>query len=289
MGVVGIEHEYRVLDAGGAVLDVRTFIDRLPLDGRRLDPGDLHAVRCRWGGVITADGREAEIASPPVRLAPGATVELRRSLADGEAVLLAGIRSEVGGAALEGYSTHLSVEVADRRAVRCGRVVLHRFAPALMLLTDRRTSPGLLVRPRRHRVELCGEHVAGDDLAAAVVFGAAVVLTAERSLTQPLARRRLPPRVELRVESAVERFGWYVDRAAAGADLYAGGRATPLRAGRRWTTAGDHLARAWAAVRPVARCLAGADEVDLVDRRVDGRAALPCERGPVSGAAPADQ
>jgi hypothetical protein len=56
--VCGVEHEYEVRDAAGAVLDFRPVVDGLGL-GRRLDPGDPHAHRGPWGGVVTADGREA--------------------------------------------------------------------------------------------------------------------------------------------------------------------------------------------------------------------------------------
>ena len=65
----GVEREWRVVRRNGAAVDFRELVDRLPLDGRRLDPDDPHAHRCRWGGVVTADGREAEVATPPVPVA----------------------------------------------------------------------------------------------------------------------------------------------------------------------------------------------------------------------------
>jgi hypothetical protein len=57
----------------------------------------------------------------------------------------------------------------------------------------------------------------------------------------------LPPALRVRTERARQRFGTYVDRRAFGPDLYAEGRATPLRTRTRTrtrsrTTAGTHLA-----------------------------------------------
>ena len=51
---MGIEHEFQLMD-GATQLDARSLLGRLPIDGRRLDPGDPSAIRCSWGGVITAD------------------------------------------------------------------------------------------------------------------------------------------------------------------------------------------------------------------------------------------
>ena len=56
----GVEQEFAVRDAAGRAVDVREYIDAWPL-GRRLDPGDPHAARGGWGGVVTADGPEAEV------------------------------------------------------------------------------------------------------------------------------------------------------------------------------------------------------------------------------------
>jgi hypothetical protein len=273
-----VEQELSVRGADGEAIDMSRLIDQLRFDGRRLDPGDPHAVRGRWGGVVTADGAEAEIATPPAPLVPGATTRLRRSLLAGEAALRAALEEALPAFALEGYSTHISIEVADQRTVRCARAVVAHFAPALMLMTDRRTSPGLLVRPRRHRVEVCGEHVDGDDLAAAVVFASAVVVAVDERLRRARPPKLVPPRVRLRAEASRERFGWYVDRRAFGTDLYEGARTAGLIVGRRRMSAGDHLSAAWAAVRPIAMRQSEPSEVALVDDRVSARTLLPCER-----------
>src|SRR4051812_36379618 len=70
VSLAGVEQEYRVL-LDGQPVDFRWVIGRLPIDGRRLDPGDPLALRCAWGGVVTADDAEAEIAIPPVSVGDG--------------------------------------------------------------------------------------------------------------------------------------------------------------------------------------------------------------------------
>ncbi|HVF33154.1 MAG TPA: hypothetical protein VM933_08965 [Acidimicrobiales bacterium] len=259
--LAGVEHEFTVSDEAGPT-DFRALIPNLDL-GRRLDPGDPLAVRGRWGGVITADGREAEIATPPVVVRPGFTDELAAWAATGTRRL----RAAVPDLHLAGYSTHLSVEVDDRQVVRVARRFTTRFALAQMLLVDGPDSPGLLVRPRRGRLELCGEYVTGSQLRAASVF--AVAATAA-SRCRPKAPNRLPPAIE----AARGRYGYYVDRCAFGPDLYRHGRATLLRKGR---TAQDVLASSWEAVRPSAEIAVSPSEVRLVDDVVDGRAPLPLE------------
>ena len=53
--IIGLEHEYEI-HCGGRQRDARQVLSALDLTGRRLDPGDPHAVRLGWGGIITADG-----------------------------------------------------------------------------------------------------------------------------------------------------------------------------------------------------------------------------------------
>jgi hypothetical protein len=63
-GLLGLELEFSVRSARGGRVDFGSLIHRLALDGTALDPGDPNAYRCSWGGVITGDGAEAEIATP---------------------------------------------------------------------------------------------------------------------------------------------------------------------------------------------------------------------------------
>jgi hypothetical protein len=268
---VGVEHEFVVAGASGPA-DFRRLIAELERAGRRLDPSDPLAVRGPWGGVITADGREAEIATPPVALRPGFSTELAAWVGAGTAEL---DRALGGRWQLEGYSTHVSVAADDDDVVRAARRFVRDFALGQMLLLDRRTSPGLLVRPRRRRLELGGEYVAGDQRRAAAVYAAAGTASVLGGAV-PRWRRRARPGAGVRptVEPARGRYGFYVDRRAFGPDLYAAGRATLLRPG---TMAQDVLAASWELARPFALGFAGDDEVALVDVAVDGRRPLPCE------------
>jgi hypothetical protein len=217
--------------------------------------------------VLTADGAEAELATPPVVARPGYALELGRW-----STLATHRLGEAMPASVHGYSTHISVEVPDRLVVGAARRFTRALSPAMMLMLDKATSPGLLVRPRRHRLELCGDHVSGEQLVAATVFATAGARWAARPSSVLGSRGALS--VRPRTQPAVERYGFYVDRAAFGADLYAGGRATPLRRGR---TAQVHLEESWELLRGDAATFASDDELDVVDRVVEGRAPLPCE------------
>ncbi|MGY1618513.1 hypothetical protein ACI797_17390 [Geodermatophilus sp. SYSU D00691] len=276
--VCGVEHEYEVRDAAGRVLDFRDLVDALPL-GRRMDPGDPHAARGPWGGVVTADGAEAEVVTPPVAVGPGAPAEVAAWAHRGREFLTAALPA---GTALTGYSTHVSVAVPDAMVRSTARLVVERFAPALMLLLDRASSPGLLVRPRPGRLEICGEHLEGRGLRHVV---AVVVAVAGLCASTPV--RDLPPRLRVRTEASRQRYGTYVDRTAFGSDLYAAGRGAPLRTRRGPTTAGAHLAAVVELLAPRLAALLAAD--DLADLRAvaAGRLPLPLE-DPAPAASDAD-
>lgn len=264
--VIGVEREYGLRDARGDAVDARRVWDRLPDPGVWLDPGDPRARRGGWGGVITADGPHAELATPPVALAPGCTHQVLALAAAGERHLV----GQVSGLELVGYSTHINVEVADRRVARIARLLARRLALPIMLALDRPGSPGLLVRPRRDRLEIGGEFAAGDQLRIAVAMTVGMVTLAERSL---LLRRRIPHGPEILPERAVERYGWYVDRRAFGPDLYLDGRDTRLGA----ETAGQAMGRLWAVARRMVRDQLSQNEIGLVDAAVSGARPLPLE------------
>ena len=258
----GIEQEFTVNDRSGSI-DFRTIARSGRLPGKKLDRADPGAHRLAWGGVITADGAEAEIATPPAALAPGFTDVLTNWLSRGRHDL-AGILGEDVEAL--GYSTHLNVEVADSQAVALAHRFVRRHAGSLMLLMDRDTSPGLLVRPRRSRLELGGEYVAGAQLTAASVFAGAAARDCEAS-------RCVRPLVSPKATAATERFGWFVNRAGFGVDLYREGRAA--RVGRN--TGQDLLEWSWERSRPHAETFATPHELAIVDDVVAGARALPCE------------
>jgi hypothetical protein len=239
--IIGLEHEYEI-HHGGRQVDARELLPALELTGRRLDPGDPHAIRLGWGGVITADGQEVEVVTPPIALRAGAIDEVLDLAATGRTQLVDSLARHVGdGCRLHGYSTHISVAVPDEIVVEVGQMVVSRFAPALMLLLDSATSPGLLVRPRHGRLEFGGEYADGDALTAAmlVTIGATIACCRARRVKRPL-----PPALRATVVPADQRFGWYVDRSAFGGDLYTeGGRAVLHPTHGLAMTAAEHLRR----------------------------------------------
>lgn len=257
--LVGVEHEFVV--AREHRLDFGRMIGGLGLRPQHLDPGDVNACRLRSGAVVTSDGREAELALPPIASTTGfaATIDGSAAIARAE------LRTLLGGeTSITGYSTHISVSCIspERVALR----YLSTFAPALALLLDRADSPGLLVRPRAGRLELCGEYAHGSALRAAAAFACASVAACEEKV--------VPPSVGLRPQLDDHRYGWYIDRRAYGVDLYAGGRGTRLRLrDGSPTTAQDHLAACWLLVRDL---LAENDAAPL-DAMVSGSTPIPCE------------
>ena len=266
----GVEHEFSV-SRGASTVDFRTVISARAMTGRRLDRSDPFAHRLPWGGVVTADGREAECATPPALLAPGFTDRIRHWVDIGRHEL----ELVAEDARLEGYSTHLNVEVDDRHAVALAHRFAARHSGALMLLMDGADSPGLLVRPRRSRLEFGAEYVTGEQLVAASVFAAAATKECESSRW---ARRLAAPRVL----PARGRFGLFVDRSAYGSDLSAQGRAALV--GRH--SAQDLLTWSWERCRVHAEAFASAHEIAVVDRIVDGTLPLPSEYSGGDGSAP---
>lgn len=266
---LGVEHEF-TLHRDFNQVDFRHIISRLDVGLADLDPGDPRARRLSSGALLTADGKEAEIATPPVLVRPGfSTVALRhadRARQDLERGL-AQLEADAIPFNIDGYSTHISVQVPDRAVVRTARRFVSHCAPSMMLLLDNPTSPGLLVRPRRGRLELCGDYVGGDQLRAASIFAAATSL----SLLQGRAPRRL--RLNGTVDPARERYGFYVDRHCYGNDLYREGRRAQLGG----STAQTHLEGCWEWARPQAETIASATELRLVDDIVDGHCPLPVE------------
>jgi len=227
------------------------------------------------GGVITADGAEAEIATPPVRTRPGFTAQLQAWARAGEAELR---RAVPRGTGLDGYSAHFSVAMPAKLNDRVCRLYAETFAADLMLLMDRIDSPGLLVRPRPGRTELCGEFIENESLAAAAAFVAGTTRACAAAVRRPGARTALPPRLDVRLARAVHRYGWYVDRRAFGTDLHAASRRALLpRASGGTICAQSHLELAWAAARQALADDAAASDLQAAEAVVTGSLPLPAE------------
>jgi len=286
--LVGVEHEYQVW-RGGRREDFRTVIHHLGLGQPSLHPTDPYAYRLGSGSSLTCDGYEAEIATPPEPVTAGFTGRVERGARADRGHLVGLIGPD---RALRGYSAHCSVAVPRGLESDVARGWVDTFAPALMLLFGGRDTLGLAVRPRPGRVELCSSYVDGAWLRASLVFAVAGV----RHLVGVVSDGRPPdatlPRLAVRVEPAVHRFGYYLDRGAFGVDLYGAGRAARLRRLDGGTvTAHDHLGAAWGAARSAVAADCSAEETALVDAMVGGSAELlvesaPTPSGPADGPIP---
>ena len=276
-GLLGLELEFSVRSVRGGQVHFGSLIHHLPIDGTALDPGDPNAYRCSWGGVITSDGAEAEIATPPVRTRPGFTARLQGWAQTGEAELRRAVPRGIG---LHGYSAHFSAAMPAKLNDRVSRLYAETFAADLMMLMDRSDSPGLLVRPRPGRTELCGEFIEHEPLAAAAAFVAGSTRACAAAVRRHPGRATLPPRLDVRLAPAVHRYGWYVDREAFGTDLHAAGRRALLpRAAGGTICAQSHLELAWAAARQALAEDAAAADLQAAEAMVTGSLPLPAEQG----------
>lgn len=276
VGLLGLEHEYRLL-RDGRVLDFRDFIHGLDIRGARLDPGDTNAYRSTCGLAVTCDDEEAEVASPPLALLPHFTSSLDEWAMAGRSllgdILPSGIR-------LEGYSTHLSAAMPQRHMEQVVELFASTFAPALMMVLDRRNSHGVFVRPRPSRLELCGEYAIGERLRAAGAFFAG----AARACALVVSGSGEPAPV-LTMSLAVDamaapgRCGLEIGRHAAfGFDLYAQGRSALLpRHGGGTISAQSYLESAWNSARSTLVDHTDASDLAPVDRMVAGSSPLGIE------------
>jgi hypothetical protein len=268
----GVELEFAVLE-GGRQLDFSRLATLLAVPGQALHPTRRDTFLTDEGVALSVDGVVAEIATPPIEIGPGFAARLSDWVETGAAALARWVE----GRELVGGSSHLNVEVDaavnDRVALAYTRV----FAPAMMLMMDRRSSPGILVRPRPGRTELCGEFIEGRRLEVAAIFAAASVRAVERAVTACPSAPKLPVPLDFVVEPGRRRHGWYVDRNAFGTDLYDGLRRTQLRDVRgRTITAQRFLERCWSAARPAAE-FASPEDLALIDAIVAGSSPLPSE------------
>lgn len=268
---VGIEHEFAVF-VDGEQRRFTELIHELGVDGFAVHPTDPDFYFTPIGSSIMADGAVAEVATPPIEVTPGFTAELDRWVGRSTDLLHDALSDDM---TTEGGSTHISVSVSGRRNDRLALVYARTFAAALMLLMDRPESPGMLVRPRPGRTEFCGEYLTGPALRVAAGFAAVSVVALERALVED---GPLPPLLDVELEPGRRRYGWYVDRAAFGVDLYADGRQARLRLADGSTIgAGEYLANAWRFCATTSKDMLDAAEYSEIDRVVSGRTPIPVE------------
>jgi len=277
MGVrFGVEHEF-VVSRGPEVVDFRDLIHSLTIDGLRIDPVDSNAYRLQSGVLVTCDGPEAEVATPPIELRPGFAAVAHAHVSEASRALRRIVPEDHD---LMGGSTHISVSVDDDIALRAAGLFARTFAPALMLLLDGPESPGLLVRPRYGRVEIGGEYAAGPTLTAALTTAIGGVLLCRDVAAGRVGKSALPAPLRMTIEPAVLRYGWYIDRRAFNTDLYGAVRETKLRREIVGRTSVDKMLRsAWrAAERALGGHVAPID-IEAAAAAAAGTALLPTQTG----------
>jgi hypothetical protein len=272
---LGLEHEYSLTRAGQPV-DFRALIHSLSIDGLRIDPADTNAYRCANGMALTCDEAEAEVASPPIALAPGFGAALVAWAAAGRSMLDRVLPPDVTAT---GYSTHISVAMPDELNDEACDLFARTFGPAVALLLDGPDSLGIYVRPRPGRLEVCGEFVDGARLGAAAAFVAGAARVCAASLTGGAVR--LPPLLDCELLPGVERYGLRLHRHSAfGFDYYRPGRAALLPLGTGATVSAQALLeRAWASARSHLESLAVEEDMASMDAVVAGRLPLGVEGG----------
>ncbi len=262
--LIGVEHEFRVRDASGELVDFRALVDGLAIDGRQLDPGDIHAWRIPSGAAITADGAEAEVASPPLDADEGANGEVLAHLDHVRGMLLAALPP---GFALDGYSTHISISVADDREDEFALHFARTFALPYAWLAESPNSLGIYVRPRPGRLELCSDFVDGARLEACIALAVGAL--------RALQRGAGPFELDVALLLGVERHGYRLHRTAAfGFDSYTGPRTTSFPAAADGTILGQEILElAWNAISR----FAPASQHVLLDAVIQGTRSLGVE------------
>ena len=284
---IGVEQEWR-LRIDGAPVDFRQSVRSVTSDLAHRDPGDPNAVRLPSGVGLTADGWEAELITPPIpartRCArTGRRPAGRRSRRPVQAAPAARVRAGILRL-LDPRQRHLSGSPGRPGGAAAG--------PALL------AGGGAPARVDATRTACwCDHGVAGSRSVRTISTGrcsrshsrpcrrSRCCARPRPAAAVPAARRsvRALPELDLAIVPARERFGHYVDRRAAGTDLYTAGRAAVLRTSTGSTvTAGDHLAAVWQLARPHARRL-GLDPAPVddavagpVQAAVRGRSGIRC-------------
>ncbi len=273
--LVGVEHELAIFGPSGRI-EASSFSDQLAARGRRLRPNRPATVRLDCGAELSWEAGELEVASPPLPVTAGFIEEA----VAWAGTALASARSALPhDSRLHGVSTHLSVSVDEDSMMASCAYFAYRFAPALMLLTEGSDSEGLLIRPRFGRLELGTDYVRGDMARGAIALAVGGVLACVAAARHVTDVRALPPKVDVRLEGATQRFGWYVDRTAFGGDICVTGRATVLARSGAPCSAQAHLEAAWASARSALAPFVSATDLEVAEGAVHARIALPCEVG----------
>ncbi|MFC7491829.1 MULTISPECIES: hypothetical protein [unclassified Knoellia] len=196
----GVEHEYR-LWAGTQPVDFRQLLPHVAVGLATLDPGDPRARRLPSTVALTADGWEAELATPPLPMAPDLPQRLD-SLLRRERTELARACANHDVTSVAGFSTHLNISTPDHLVVRTGRRLVDSCVGALADAVEPTGSSGIFVRPRRGRLEVGTEYLEGKWLEVGTVLLTACVSGLFAGPAPPVQRPAVVP--------SREKFGWYV-------------------------------------------------------------------------------
>lgn len=237
--MLGVEQEYDLF-AGRSQLDFRALFGR-GLARRRSVPFrncDSAAI-LEAGYMLACDGQEAEFATAPIDYHGEGCLTLAREVIRCRNDMLK-LLGAIAVPDVRGYSTHLNISVPAGRESELATALSKTVAPALILLMEARQSPGLLIRPRRGRLEIGSEYIDDEaQLSAASVFltGAVQAFLSDETLWGQF------PRLALKHwEEANIRPGIYLPHDAFGESIYEHGRAAKLELASGGTIrAGDLL------------------------------------------------
>ncbi len=274
--MVGVEQEFDL------------FVRRRQVDFRTLFPravGHTHWIAFRnsdrtaildAGYMLGCDGREAEFATAPIRFAGEGPIALAREVTRCRRHMMDLLR-RIGITDARGYSTHLSLSVPVGRERELAEAFSRTVGPALVLLMESRQSPGLLLRPRRGRLEIGSEYLDDEEqLTAAVLLAAGAVRAA---LGGGAAGDQLPRIGLKRWEEAGFRPGIYLPRDAYGESIHDLARTAALQTeGGDSLSAGEVLRLCTNVVRRELEAEVSPGALEVLDRVVLQRGSLQIER-----------
>lgn len=273
--MLGVEQEFDLSD-GENDLDFRTLFPHAIARAQSVPFRNCDsAALLEAGYMLACDGKEAEFATAPIGLKGDGPLALAREAIRCRGHMVHLLRG-LGVAEIRGYSTHLSVSVPAGREQELAEAIAATVAPALILLMEGRQSPGLLIRPRRGRLEIGSEYI--DDpqqLAAAILTLAGAV---HAYLFNEDAWAEVP---RLRIRRWVEadmRPGIFLPRDAFGESIYEGGRSARLDLdGGGRIRAGEVLAICTDMVLRELQHVVGAPALRTLSHLVDGTGSLQIE------------
>lgn len=271
-GLLGLEVEYRVLENGAQIDFARVIAELAAASPVPLRQERRTGYRFPCGHLLLCDGLEAEIATPPERLAADAPTRLAVSLFDKQNFLLALLRERTRRTGrtylLRGVSCHFNVQAAATDSL--ARAILLRHGPLLQLLTCLPSTLSVVCRPRQGRLEFVTDYVGDLERMRACIT--VIVAAVQQASGGELEQMQLP---RLRAETLSRypiRCGWQLDVEAAGRGLRSLRRhgiverveaiPMPLQA---W------IERCWQELRPHAERSLARDEIALADDYVGGK------------------